>query len=561
MKLRGLIKGKFLVSLLLLWVAGMGIYQAQHHTLTSDEAIHTASAYLAMTRGEHRFDPEHPFLFKYLTAVPFLVYKTNLPARDMALWDGARPTSYDSWGESRTWADHWVYESGNNAETMQFLMRLPGIVLLVLLNWLVWWLARRWFNEKVANWALFFTAFNPTLLAHGYMTNTDVPLALMFILALWRVWEYWLMPNKVTALWLGVALSGALLTKFSAIALIPIIGIWVIATAYTRRTSWARAVGHLGLIAVTFIALAWITYFFKSPLTPGSTEIVSATHTISQYQDLMFHLEGVLGFKPQLLPSAYVKGLLMVLAGGQVGREVFFLGTAHGVGVWYYFPVIFLLKSQLVALGLLATGLGLASKQLGRPRSWSPLTWLLVISGGIFMALAMKSKLNLGIRHISPVFPLVSLGLAVTMARIQPLLRSHLLPTLVVVGYALPVLAQGGNLIGFGNIVTTPGKERHHFFQDSNLDWTQSWSRIGTVLEKEFPGQPVYLSYYQSGLTYYAPDNKQLPASRAGSDGPGAILVSASSLNGHMREYQQYEPAFIVDDAYFIYRTDGLVPR
>lgn len=552
---------RWILPALLLWVAGLGLWQSWNHTLTTDEAIHTASAYLALTRGDHRFDPEHPFLFKYLTALPFLVYRTNLPAVDQEMWARAEPTFYDSWLESRVWADQWVYESGNNAKAMQLLMRLPGVAVLVVLAWFSWWISRRWFGDTVAAWTLLFVAFNPTLLAHGPMTNTDVPLALAFLVVLWRLWEYWGTPTRWNAGWVGLAVSAALLTKFSAIALVPVVMVWMIATAWKRRVRWYLALADLALIPLLFWGLVWLTYFFRSPVRFTPEEAGGAGTLVKAVIGWEPPLAQMVNWSGSFLPIAYLKGLYMVIEGGRDGRAMFLLGTHYGNGQWFYFPVIFLLKTQLMALVVGAVGLGLAIPKLFRPRQWSAVTWLLLLSGGVFLTLALGSKLNLGIRHISPLMPLFAVASGVVLARLQPVFRSHFVPLLVVAGMTMPVFLQAGNLIGFGNSVTTPAREKHHFFQDSNLDWGQSWERIGKLLDKEFPGQPVYIEWYTSPLRYYAPRNTQYSAERAGSDGVGAILLSASNLNGSFSSYQRYEPAFVIDDAYFIYRSDRLVPR
>lgn len=160
-------KPRFIVWALLAWMGCAGLFLSWRMTMTTDEGIHVASAYLALTRGDHRFDPEHPFLYKYTTALPLLVLRPNTPPDDVKLWDSGEPTFYDSWKESREWSDQWFYKSGNNARLMIFLARIFGVIVLVLLGLTVYYTSKRWFGEKTALWSLFFTAFTPTLLAHG----------------------------------------------------------------------------------------------------------------------------------------------------------------------------------------------------------------------------------------------------------------------------------------------------------------------------------------------------------------------------------------------------------
>lgn len=106
---------RFVTPLLLIWVACAGLYLAHRDAMTRDEGIHIASAYLAIERHEFRFDPEHPYLFKILTALPLLPLGLHNPPDDKKLWESAKPINYDSWRESFEWSEQWFYRSGNNA--------------------------------------------------------------------------------------------------------------------------------------------------------------------------------------------------------------------------------------------------------------------------------------------------------------------------------------------------------------------------------------------------------------------------------------------------------------
>ncbi|MBU6389711.1 hypothetical protein KGQ71_04325, partial [Patescibacteria group bacterium] len=96
----------------LAWVLGAGLYSAWNNSMTSDEGVHAASGYLVLTRHEFRFDPEHPYLFKIISALPLLAVRLNPPSDDQRLWNAAWPSNYDSWKEARQWADEWFYNSG-----------------------------------------------------------------------------------------------------------------------------------------------------------------------------------------------------------------------------------------------------------------------------------------------------------------------------------------------------------------------------------------------------------------------------------------------------------------
>src|SRR5690606_5018407 len=121
---------KHAVAALLIWTACAGLYGASHASMTTDEGIHVASGDLSLTRCDTRFDPEHPFLIKYVTALPLVLLQPALPPNDQLLWDRAGSTFYDAWGEARQWTEEWFYSSGNDADLMIFLARLPAVGIL-----------------------------------------------------------------------------------------------------------------------------------------------------------------------------------------------------------------------------------------------------------------------------------------------------------------------------------------------------------------------------------------------------------------------------------------------
>lgn len=546
------------VIAIFIWVAAAGSVLAWRTSMTTDEGIHTASAYLAFTRGEHRFDPEHPFLFKYFTALPLLVVHPNLPPDDQKLWAKAAPTFYDSWSEAREWTDQWFYKSNNNAKEMIFLARIPGVLALLGLCALVLYITTRWFNPTVGLWALFFTAFNPTLLAHGSLTNTDTPLALAFLAALWALWKYYEKPGYKTAIWAGLGIAATMLTKMSGVAILPIAFIWIIYVAVRKKQSWSITVLHtLAALATLFIAI-WTVYFWHSPITLDNRVLDPLQSAQSLLSEHGTSLESVARVLHWILPSAYLKGLFIVIGGSEFGRNTFLLNHLYASGVWYYFPVLFVLKTQLIGLLIFVAGLGLISKKLS-PKKWSALAVLMVTTLVIFGGLAIKSKLNLGIRHITPLLPLLSVFLAASLVHILKALKvRHLIP-LVIICYALPVFWQFNNLLGFSNLLVVPSNKAYLYYDDSNLDWGQHAELIAKTAEEQFSGQEIYVNYFWNpyALGYFGLESH--PLDFANLPPKGIIIATATQLSrdSDYAVFRTITPVYtIANDAFFYRATD-----
>ncbi len=556
MKRVGVFLHKYFVPLILLWVLVCSLFLAWNMSMTTDEGIHTASAYLALTRGEHRFDPEHPFLYKYLTAIPLVIMRPNPPVDDQRLWDTASPIMYDSWAEARSWTDHWFYTSDNNAQLMIFLARLAGVATLLGLCFTVYKLGTLWFSERVGRWALFFAAFNPTLLAHGSMTNDDVAMAFAGLLALWALWLYKEKPSIKQAIWVGVGLGAAVTTKFSAIYFMPVALFWMIYLVVTKRVAWKVALRDTLFALVTIWAFIWIVYFGSSPMDLSTPENQpQAGFIVSQIQKVMntLHLNyyTTIRIVHDILPSNFTKGMLLTVGSSYYGRATYLLDKHLASGVWYYFPVLFLLKTQLVALMLGIVGIWMSFKT--SVKKWQPITFLLGFTALVIAAISIKSKLNLGIRHISPLLVIFAFVCGVVIVYLQKKITWKYLGVLVAILYVLPVIMQLHNLIGFSNIFIPDKSQTFKYFDDSNLDWGQQVHAIVAYVKNDlndahvysnFSWNPYALAYFDVHATNFNPEGYL----------DGTYIVTATELDqSEFLRFRSEKPTKVIDTATFAY--------
>ena len=77
--------------------------------------------------------------------------------------------------------------------------------------------------------------------------------------------------------------------------------------------------------------------------------------------------------------------------------------TLATAGVWYYFPATLLVKTPLSLLLLLFLALG--SVELWSIRARELVT--IALSVAVFLLSAMAGKIDIGVRHILPVYPLL----------------------------------------------------------------------------------------------------------------------------------------------------------
>ncbi len=117
----------------------------------------------------------------------------------------------------------------------------------------------------------------------------------------------------------------------------------------------------------------------------------------------------------------YLRGVLLVMI--TASRPTYILGHAYPHGVWFYFPVLFVLKSTLGFLGLLALDAwpALTQKRSDEantraiPNEFAIHWRVLWVSLIVFTGFCLLSRLDISIRHFS--IPLVLLILLLAPCR------------------------------------------------------------------------------------------------------------------------------------------------
>ena len=532
------------VWLLLGWTLVAGLYLAQRDSLTTDEGIHVASGYLILTRGDWRFDPEHPPLMKILSALPLLSIHPYLPAGDQQLWAAAKPTLDDSWETTREWTDRWFYRSGNNADLMIFLMRIPTVLLLTTLGYVSFKLAKEWFSEKVGLWTLFLVTFNPTLLAHGHLANDDVAVALGVLAALFWLRRWYKNPLPQQAALVGAMLGLAIGLKFSGlIALIPAGAVLAVALYKKIPGTWMSAI----IASFVLCGCIWVMYGFQSPLSHGSA-LQEANFVHNQGISLSAaSLYALLEHVRYFLPTLFLRGIALVHSSTVTGRGAYILSHHYSPAIWFYFPVLFLLKTQLVALVVGAWGF--ISLPWRRLQLYKIEQWLLVLTIIIISLSAVLNKLDLGIRHIATLLPLLSIALACLLASWRVSATAVFVPL-----YVLPLLIQWPYPIGFTNAVVQPYQDGWRYMDGSNLDWGQQAKESAQLLNQLYPGRTVATNYYWNpyALSYYGVKTEPLDPMILPVGEP--ILITASILtDDKLVQLRQLKPVATIANSTFIY--------
>lgn len=232
-------------------------------------------------------------------------------------------------------------------------------------------------------------------------------------------------------------------------------------------------------------------------------------------------------------------------------------------GVWFYFPVVFMLKTQLVALALGFLG---AVYALRHPRRWQPASVLLGFTAGIFLITVLFSKINLGIRHISLILPLFSIFIACAYDQLSRQLPRRWLAPAVAGLYILPLFTFPPTAwIGYTNVLVSPKQNAYRYFNDSNLDWGQQSKAIAETVKFRYSEQPIYSNYLWNpyALGYYGV--RQLPYDPNNPPREGVIMLTATERAAAEVEgrapFRTVQPDFHIGNHTFFYRAESFSNR
>jgi hypothetical protein len=488
------------VAALLTLFAGSAFFSLRLDSATFDETVHLPSGYTYLDRLDYRLNPEHPPLAKAWAALPLWAFSLAKPDYDSDAWRGTRPAPD---GLEPLPNAQWIFgfetlngPLGDPVRRDPHFLLTPARSMVVVFGVLLGLIVFRWSRDLWGSGAglvsLVLYALSPTVLAHTRLVTTDVAAALAFAATLWVFRGFTARPSWFRAITLGLALGASLLTKFSALILVPILAIlavvWLAAEGRRLPKGDLRPARLLAMVLVAVLlawACVWAGYGFRFAASPDRSHRLDWAG-VTEHGDPV-----TVARDARLLPEAWLYGLAYVRHESQ-RRLTFLDGEQSYTGWWYYFPEAFALKTPPATLVLLAW---VVLAGLARYRGGSFDAWFLSIPVIVYLGASMASNLNLGHRHLLPVYPLlfVAAGHAAVLAasgRARKFLLAALLAGAAVSWWiATPRYLSYFNVIGGG-----PSGGWHHLV-DSNTDWGQDLRRLADWTAEQ-DGPAVHLAYF-----------------------------------------------------------------
>jgi len=534
------------VALLLAMMALLSGGAARRESVTVDEVAHIGAGVSYLQRLDMRMNEEHPPLPKALAAIPLVLRGVHADYSHVS-WTFSNKMFNAFLGE---WVfGHWVIMRWNDSHATLLWARVPMLLLTLLLGLAIYVDGSRLGDSWGGLLCLCAYVSMPAFLAFGPLVITDIAIALFWVLAVWQLPEMWHSPSRWTVIKFGLALAGAFLSKFSSGLLFFVFvavalslrwrGVPEQPTEKAALRAWRRRAWRNMASATFWAALfVYVVYFVLSWNEPTDSF------------NIIPHFPASPLLRRLLMPLwKYLRGLLG-FAFSAASRPTYILGHAYPHGVWFYFPVLFVLKSPLAFLLLLLLAVAIAiflkrrsggqpSGQLSAIPSGMELHWRAVwLSLVVFVTACMLNRLDISIRHFSVALAVVTLLLAPLPRMLESLQRSNWRGARagkwVTIGLTAASLVTAvrayPNYFPFLNVLSM-GRPAYLLVNDSNLDWNQSLPEVEKFVRQRGLNQILLDEYGFSEPTVYVPEAQlwrcQEPSP---ADGGRWVAVSASNI-------------------------------
>jgi 4-amino-4-deoxy-L-arabinose transferase-like glycosyltransferase len=574
------LKRRYVAGLVVLLLVVLGVEVVstiRQQSLTWDEGDHIFAGYESWKTKDFGLNPEHPPMVKLLATIPLL----HLPLRVPKLQGRFFKTEAYMDGRELLFRNGPEY----SADSLIFRVRMMVIVFVLALALLVFFAGREMFGVGAGLIAMTLFCFEPNVLAHGAYVTTDMALSCCMFGTVYAFYRYAKRPTGWRLVLVGVGAGLALAAKHSSVLLLPMLVCLAAGEVWFRWRDGAEGRGRVALrmagslVAVLVIAVAvlWAFYGFRYAARPAGLTLAPS---LAEYVQPLKPMEAkgilLLG-RLHALPESWLYGLADVRSMAN-GMPSYFFGKVYGHGVWFYFPVLFTIKATLGFLVLL--GLSVWAVVTGRLR-FGREVFFLVVPPVIYLWAAMGSHLNIGARHI---LPLWVFGIVLAGGGAWTLVQRHRTWGWTVA--ALLLLHVGSSAMAYPNYMAYSNEawggptQTYKYLSDSNTDWGQQLKATKIYVDQHGI-KDCWIAYFVA--PFVLPADYGIPCKRLPTPDSwftdeqievppvihGTVLISAGDLNSfefgasELNPYESFrslKPVAFIQDGIFVYEGEFAIP-
>jgi hypothetical protein len=453
---------RILLAYAVIALIGLARVAATHRVFSEvlDEPVHILAGYEWLKGIPYTMDPSHPPLGRIFAGIPLVMA-------------GVQESDGDPVPRGNSllyWHDHYERNLASARRPM-LLFLLIGMIATAA------WTAR-YFGHVAGVVAMAMYASLPPLLGHAGIVTTDSPVAALMAVAL-LTFDWWLdAPTWKRTLVLGIVVGLGSLTKFSFLVFFPVSAIAIVFARWLGRSTAvhrAQCTVHILLSLLIAFVVIWGGYKFQYDTLQHASNYPYGIATVFVPKSMQAK---ALWFDAHVkLPAPlFVTGLGIVKEHNRAGHESFLLGQYRRMGWWYYFPVVFFFKTPLPLLALALVGTILIAR---RARE----ALVFVLPPIAMMLSVLGSHINIGVRHILPIYPPLCGVAAFAVLAMWKSGRGRIAAVVLLGWLFIGVgLAHPDYLAWFNEAA---GRHPERIAVDSNLDWGQDWLRLAHVVHEK----------------------------------------------------------------------------
>lgn len=424
---------------------------SRNESLTWDEPSFISAGYSYLTTRQFVLNPSHPPLTQELIALPLLFLDLHRPPGRPTDWL-VKDIPVAAYGRDL------IYEMNNDPLRITFWARLAPHFLgsaLVLIAFF-------WGKKLVGPWAALIAgiliAFCPNLIAHSKIATEDISCSFFMFLAVWSFWYFCQERTIRSALISGLLTGLALLSKFTALLLLPI---YVIIIAIVMVRDYNGFLIRFAALSTAFIITCFVVV--------------------------------VAGY--DFRPSLYIKGVSSIYTDTIPDYYFYLYGGIAPKPWWYYNLAAFIAKIPVPTIILVITSLILIT--VTKMRNYPHLPFL-VVPPFIIIVVSFFDTKNLGLRRILPALPFLYMIVAYPAQHFRFNRVGKLLLTALLCWTVYDCIAIYPRHLSYFNEAVGGPLNGPFLLDDSNIDWGQDLPSLAKWQKQHPEARPLKLLYFGS---------------------------------------------------------------
>jgi 4-amino-4-deoxy-L-arabinose transferase-like glycosyltransferase len=456
-----------------------------------------------------------------------------------------------------------LYHNGDYFRNLS-LARLGTLIFYFLTAVVVWLWSVNLFGSLTATFAVLIFTTLPMVLAHSGLATTDMAVTSTLTLAFFLFYRWIEAPSLSRCIAFGVGTGLAFVSKFSALLFLPIcvtailLARWMIKPKNSQGTPFPFKQLPVQFPVYVFVTLivVWAAYRFSVGSLAESLKFAhlffkQVIENIPFFEDMLQSFSEL-----RIIPAPeFGAGIHSVFRQNVRGHAPYFLGESRFSkgGSWLFFPVLLAVKTPIPFQIMAAYGIFAAVNQIRSHRNWK-------IIAPFSAALAMftsvlPSNINLGLRHLLPIYPLLSMMAAYGIVQLFSQSNYRKFKRISAAGLLLWHLISGAvthpDYLAYFNFFAMGHPER--IVVDSDLDWGQDLVRLSKFVRKRNITK-LSLAYFGTAdkRAHGLPTIRQLSRNKP-TTGWIAISLFALKTNPAYKWLETYEPIATVGKSIRLY--------